>query len=48
MDVRGWIGIVGTRRPADRTRALAALAARRAVERGFGVISGGAAGAENS
>ena len=48
MDVRGWIGIVGTRRPADRTRALAARAARWAVEWGFGVVSGGAAGADEA
>lgn len=48
MGVRGWIGIVGTRWPAASTRELAARAARMAVERGFGVVSGGAEGVDQA
>ena len=39
-----WVGIAGTRAPSDATRAVAVWAARAAVARGLGVVSGGAAG----
>lgn len=46
MKVRGWVAIVGTRWPAEATKSAVTQVTRWIVERGFGVVSGGAPGVD--